>query len=108
MMWWLDTADLVFGLFVGVWLTQNYFMPVLPVKVTTIPAPKAPIRFTKWSELLEPNVRKLRLAGTFNMAYTYNPKGALALASLLEEIGGRMDAAVELNLMTEKENANVG
>jgi hypothetical protein len=102
MMWWLDAYDLIAGLFVGIYLTQNYYKSVLPPKVTVLPA-EGTKPYVKWSELLAPHASRLKLAGTFGMAYTFNSAGALAMSKLLDEVGETLDCAVQQNLIRKKE-----
>lgn len=99
-MWWLDAYDLIFGFTVGVWLTRNYFMPVLPIKVTKLPDDQSK-PFRKWSDMVDPIVGKLIVGGTFGNGVTFNETGSKALGGLIKDMGTRLDTAVRLSLADE-------
>lgn len=92
-----DSVDYFLGLAIGFWLCLRYYKPALPIKVTQLP-PEEPKPYKKWSEIVEPLAQRLVVAGTFDLRYTFNPQGALALGKLMREMGGNLDEAVERHL----------
>lgn len=91
---WLDSADVIFGLLSGVWLTRHYFKPVVTIKVTKLP-PSEEYISVGWKEAVSPIVGQLSVASKFGNGITYNDKGAAALHRLIKDMSSRLDHAIE-------------
>lgn len=100
-MFWLDAADLIAGIVIGMWIRAHY-KPVLPVKVTILPA-EPPLPYTKWSDCVKPIIVKLNVAGHFGDGFTMNPVGCLALSKLIQDMGETLDIAVNRTLADKPE-----
>lgn len=88
-----DGADMITGLVLGILWTKMYYKPVLPVKVTVIPAVAAPPSL-QWEECVEGLVVKCSAASHFGSTLTFNPTGADALGHLLQDMAVKLDTAV--------------
>lgn len=97
-----DSLDFIAGaITVIVWLRKD-IMP-LPIKVTTLPPEKEVEPYTKWSEMVEPHVRKLTVAGALGYNFTFNPKGAAAMGKMVKEMGEALDFAVTNHMLKPNE-----
>jgi hypothetical protein len=56
---------------------------------------------SEWRDLVEPTVRKCRLAAKFNMNTTFRPDGSLALATLLEQMAIIIDTEIAVRSAAE-------
>ena len=53
--------------------------------------PKMRVPCQEWRDMVEPVVKKCRLAETLEMNTTFNPDGSKALAALLERMAAELD-----------------
>jgi hypothetical protein len=53
--------------------------------------PRTCVPCQEWREMVEPIVKKCRLAETLEMNTTFNPDGSKALAALLERMAAELD-----------------
>lgn len=99
MMWWLDACDLIFGLFCGIWLGQR--MPKVPVttKVILPPDPVPEKKAAKYTDIYSGTIAKLKVGGNFGDGVTFNNKGSMALATIIEDLSIKLDRAVDLALI---------
>jgi hypothetical protein len=95
---WLDATDLLVGIGWGIYMTMNFYKPVLPVKVTKLPPDIIEKPSRGWQEAVQPVVAQLTVAAHFSDKVTYNQKGAAAIAKLLRDMSVKLDHAVGLQL----------
>lgn len=93
-MMWLDALDLIGGFAAGVWVTRNYFMPVVTIKVTKLP-PIEEYKSVKWAQAIEPVLGQLNVAAHLGSGVSYNAAGASAMYRLMRQMSGSLDVAVE-------------
>lgn len=93
-MWWFDAIDYSIGLFVGFCTCRQWYVPVLPVKVTQLLPDLVPS--TNWADTVRPVVGKLVVGAEFGASVTFNPVGSKALGKLIEEMATKLDIAVTL------------
>jgi hypothetical protein len=56
---------------------------------------------TVWKQLVQPIVRKCRLAATLNMETRFNADGSLALAKVLEDMANLIDNEIAVRSAAE-------
>jgi hypothetical protein len=91
---WLDALDLLGGFAAGVWVTRNYFMPVVTIKVTK-QKPETIYQSVAWNEVVEPIISQLNVASKLADRIVYNRQGAAAMAEILKTMGKNLDDAIE-------------
>lgn len=94
----VDSIDLLFGVGMGWYLHSRYYRPVLPIKVTQLSEVEIE-PYKKWSDMVEPHVRRLTVAGALGYSYTFNPVGAAAMGKMIKNMAEALDFAVTNHMM---------
>jgi hypothetical protein len=90
-MWWLDAADMIAGLTIGILWTKVYYKPVLPVKVTVLPPEPDLEELTVWRDAVKNVVIKLEVSATFGGGLVLGPKGAKDVGMMIKTMAKHLD-----------------
>ncbi len=104
---WLDAADVLFGVYIGIYYTMNFYKPVLPVKVTKLPPEieVAPCRV--WQTAIEPFVRNFLVTEHFASRAMVTPEGAKSIRLAMQMMAKKLDEAHDKGLVDKNPNVTI-